>query len=180
MSTATCQTAAPLSNLAADAIVEAPALVDRTGVRLTTVGELPPQIVGYIQPHVTQHELFIRAAMEGRRDHVYQAAMFDPLTAATLTLDQIVEMCDELIAGHGCVSAGGSLADLDAKKTSVDRGEKTFDRANVKDLRETWRRKRCASMQEYLKSWHVIGPFPAGNRQPLRVGFAYAGRRGFS
>ena len=54
-----------------------------------------------MQPHVTQHELFIRAAMEGRRDHVYQAAMFDPLTAATLTLDQIVEMCDELIAAHG-------------------------------------------------------------------------------
>jgi len=123
---------------------------------------LPPQLVGYIQPHVMQHELFIRAAMEGRRDHVYQAAMFDPLTAATLTLDQIVEMCDELIAGHGCVSAGGTLADLDAKKTRVAYGEKTFDRVNAKDLRETWRRKRCASMQEYVKSWHVIGPFPAG------------------
>ena len=27
--------------------------------------------------------------------------MFDPLTAATLSLDQIVEMCDELIAAHG-------------------------------------------------------------------------------
>ena len=38
---------------------------------------------------------------EGRRDHVYQAAMFDPLTAATLPLDKIVEMCDELIAAHG-------------------------------------------------------------------------------
>jgi alpha-galactosidase len=27
--------------------------------------------------------------------------MFDPLTAATLSLDQIVQMCDELIAAHG-------------------------------------------------------------------------------
>src|SRR5437868_11813793 len=90
-----------ISDLPASAIAEAPTLVDRSGLHFTTVGELPPQLVGYMQPHITQHELFIRAAMEGRRDHVYQAVMFDPLTAAMLTLDQIVEMCDELIAGHG-------------------------------------------------------------------------------
>ena len=103
-----------IANLPADAIAEAPTLVDRAGLRFTTVGELPPQLLGYMQPHVTQHELFIRAALEGRRDHVYQAAMFDPLTAATLTLDQIVEMCDELIAAHGDL-----LPPLDAKKTLV-------------------------------------------------------------
>src|SRR5947208_12102540 len=69
-------------------IAEAPTLVDRNGLQFTTVGELPPQLVAYINPHITQHELFIRAAMEGRRDHVYQAAMFDPLTSAMLSLDQ--------------------------------------------------------------------------------------------
>ena len=90
-----------IANLPATAIAEAPTLVDRTGLHFQTVGELPPQLIGYMQPHVAQHELFIRAALEGRRDHIYQAAMFDPLTAATLTLDKIVEMCDELIAAHG-------------------------------------------------------------------------------
>src|SRR5439155_385323 len=67
-----------IANLPSDAIAEAPTLVDRGGCHFTTVGQLPPQIIGYVQPHVTQHELFIRAATEGRRDHVYQAAMFDP------------------------------------------------------------------------------------------------------
>jgi len=90
-----------ISNLPATAIAEAPALVDRPGLRLATVGQLPPQLLGYMMPHVIQHELFIRAALEGRRDHIYQASMLDPLTAATLTLDQIVHMCDELIAAHG-------------------------------------------------------------------------------
>ena len=101
-----------ISNLPDDAIAEVPTLVDRSGLQFTRVGALPPQLIGYMNPHVTQHELFIRAAMEGRRDHVYQACMFDPLTAATLTLDQIVDMCDELIAGHA-----EFLPDLDAKKT---------------------------------------------------------------
>ena len=36
-----------------------------------------------------------------KRESVYQAAMLDPLTAATLSLDDIVAMCDEMIEAHG-------------------------------------------------------------------------------
>jgi alpha-galactosidase len=31
---------------------------------------------------------------------VYQAALVDPATAATLSTDRIVRVCDELIAAH--------------------------------------------------------------------------------
>ncbi|MDB5292956.1 MAG: family 4 glycosyl hydrolase, alpha-galactosidase/6-phospho-beta-glucosidase [Phycisphaerales bacterium] len=127
-----------IANLPPDAIAEAPTLVDRAGLRLTAVGELPPQLVGYMQPHVVQHELFIRAAMEGRRDHVYQAAMLDPLTAATMPPDRIVEMCDELIAAHGHTRDGGFLPELDAKKTLVPTSGKTFGMVNLHDLRASW------------------------------------------
>jgi alpha-galactosidase len=121
-----------ISNLGEDVIVEVPTLVDRNGPQLTTVGALPPQLIGYMQPHVTQAELFIRAALEGRRDHVYQAAMFDPLTAATLSLDQIVEMCDELIAAHGDL-----LPKLE-KKTLVPQSGKTFGKTDVAVFRQSW------------------------------------------
>ena len=43
----------------------------------------------------------MRAALEGRRDHVYHAAMLDPSAAASLDLDTIQTVCDELIAAHG-------------------------------------------------------------------------------
>ena len=122
-----------ITNLPADAIVEVPTLVDRNGCQQTTVGELPPQLIAYMQPHVVQHELFIRAALEGRRDHVYQAAMFDPLTAATLPLDKIVEMCDELIAAHGDL-----LPRLDCNKTLIPTSGKHFGRVDPKVLRKSW------------------------------------------
>jgi hypothetical protein len=83
-----------------------------------------------MHPHVIQHELFIRAALEGRRDHIYQAAMFDPLTAAVLTPDQIVEMCDELIAAHG-----DALPPLDTKRTLVPSSGKSFRKADPQALR---------------------------------------------
>ncbi len=131
-----------IANLPVDAIVEAPTPVDGAGPRFTNVGELPPQLVGYIQPHLIQHELFIRAALEGRRDHVYQACMFDPLTSATLTPDQIVDMCDELIAAHGCASDGGCLPELDGKRTLVACSPRfsEFRRADPREMRASWDR----------------------------------------
>jgi len=122
-----------IANLPHDAIAEVPTLVDRSGCQFTTVGALPPQLIGYMYPHVTQHELFIRAALEGRRDHVYQAAMFDPLTAATLPLDRIVELCDEMIAAHGDL-----LPPVDAQRTLVPTSGKTFGVVDPKVLRKSW------------------------------------------
>lgn len=127
-----------ICNLPGGAIVEVATVVDRAGLRQTTVGELPPQLVAYMQPHISQHELFIRAALEGRRDHVYQAAMFDPLTAATLSLDQIVEMCDELIAAYGFTTDGGLLPPLDAKRTLVPTCGKDFGKVCAQSLRAQW------------------------------------------
>ncbi len=146
-----------ISNLPATAIAEVPTLVDRNGPQFTTIGELPPQLIGYIQPHVTQHELFIRAALEGRRDHVYQAAMFDPLTAATLSLDQIVQMCDELIGAHG------DLLPRLPKKTLVPASGKTFGAVDPKVFRKSWDDTQARQAEDYISQWQVIGPF-AGER----------------
>lgn len=159
-----------IANLPHDAIAEAPTLVDRAGLQFTTVGALPPQLIGYMQPHVTQHELFIRAALEGRRDHVYQAAMFDPLTAASLTLDQIVEMCDELIAGHGFEGKGGFLPSLDGKKTLVQGSGKEFHPPTPKQLRESWDKAQKEAAADFIAEFEVLGPFKLGSREKTSVG----------
>jgi hypothetical protein len=106
-----------------------------------------------MQPHVTQHELFIRAAMEGRRDHVYQACMYDPLTAATLTLDQIVEMCDELIEAHG-----DSLPKLE-KKSLVPTSGKTFSPPTPQELRASWDEAQAKTTEDSVAEYQIIGPF---------------------
>ena len=36
-----------------------------------------------------------------KKEAIYQAAMLDPHTAAELSIDDIVKMCDELIEAHG-------------------------------------------------------------------------------
>ena len=103
--------------------------------------------------------------MEGRRDHIYQAAMFDPLTAATLPPDRIVELCDELIAAHGFAKDGGVLPDLDAKHTLAPGSGKTFGRVDARSLRAAWAEQRKHCQGEFVTDWHVVGPFRAGPQQ---------------
>ncbi len=90
-----------IAGLPDDACVEVPCLVDKNGLQPTRIGTIPPQLLALHRTFVNVVELTVRAALEERRDLVYQAALLDPNTAATLTTRRIVEMCDELIEAHG-------------------------------------------------------------------------------
>jgi alpha-galactosidase len=89
-----------IDNLPQGCCVEVPCLVDRNGTQPTHVGPLPPQLAGMCRPHIAVQELVVRAVLEGRRDHVYHAAMLDPLCAATLPLERIWDMTTELLTAH--------------------------------------------------------------------------------
>ena len=54
-----------------------------------------------MQTNINLQTLTVEAALTGRRDHVYQAAMLDPHTAAELDPEQIVSLVDDLLAAHG-------------------------------------------------------------------------------
>ena len=87
-------------NLAADACVEVPALVDGLGVHPVSAGPLPPQCAAYTRPAVDCQELAVRAALDEDRDLVYHAVLTDPQVQAALSLDEAWRMTDELIAAE--------------------------------------------------------------------------------
>ncbi len=90
-----------ITNLPEGCCVEVPCLVDRTGVRATHVGELPPQLAALNRTFANVCELTVRAALEGRRDHVHHAALLDPNTAGTISPERTHEMVEALIEAHG-------------------------------------------------------------------------------
>ncbi|MBM2614393.1 alpha-glucosidase/alpha-galactosidase [Actinoplanes sp. LDG1-06] len=90
-----------ISNLPEGYAVEVPCVVDRLGLRPERVGALPPQCAALNRSFVSVGQLTVQAALTGDARMVRQAAMVDPNTAATLTVDQIWELCDELTAAHG-------------------------------------------------------------------------------
>ncbi|MGQ9889856.1 MAG: alpha-glucosidase/alpha-galactosidase [Aggregatilineales bacterium] len=89
-----------IDNLPAGCCVEVPCLVDQNGVQPTRVGALPPQLAALMQTNINVQALTVEAALTGKREHIYHAAMLDPHTAAELSLDQIWALVDDLIAAH--------------------------------------------------------------------------------
>ncbi|MET8049721.1 hypothetical protein ABZU75_19185 [Streptosporangium sp. NPDC005286] len=77
-----------IDNLPEQACVEVPA------------GALPVQLAALNRTFLNVVELTVTAALEERRSAVYQAAMLDPNTSATLPLAAIEELCDELVDAH--------------------------------------------------------------------------------
>ena len=96
-----------IENLPEGCCVEVPCLVDRAGVQPTYVGALPAQLAALNRTFVNVCELTVRAALEGKPEHVYHAAMLDPNAAASLTLDEIESLVDELLAAHADVLPDG-------------------------------------------------------------------------
>lgn len=90
-----------ISNLPENACVEVPCLVDASGITPTYVGELPEQLAAINRTNINTQLLTMQAAMTGKKEHIYHAAMLDPHTSAELSIDDIVAMCDELIEAHG-------------------------------------------------------------------------------
>lgn len=89
-----------ITNLPSDACVEVPCLVNGSGIKPTFIGALPLQCACMNITNINVQLLTIEAAVTKKREHIYHAAMMDPHTAAELSIDNIISMCDELIAAH--------------------------------------------------------------------------------
>lgn len=89
-----------ITNLPSNACVEVPCIADASGVQSVFIGDLPEQCAAMNRTNINPQLLAIEAAVTKKKDYIYQAAMLDPHTAAELTIDQIVSMCDDLIEAH--------------------------------------------------------------------------------
>ena len=90
-----------ITNLPENACVEVPCLVNGYGVHPCHVGALPVQCAAMNMTNINVQLLTIEAAVTGKKEHIYQAAMLDPHTGSELDINTIKKMVDELIDAHG-------------------------------------------------------------------------------
>src|SRR5688572_30766134 len=90
-----------IDNLPEGCCVEVPCMVDKNGLQPTKIGMMPPHLAALQQTNINVQSLVVEAALTGKREHIYHAAMLDPHTAAELSLDEIWSLVDDLIEAHG-------------------------------------------------------------------------------
>ncbi len=90
-----------IPNLPAEACVEVPCIVDGRGILPAYVGPLPTHLAAMNISNIMPQLLTIEAHRSRKLEDIYHAVMMDPHTAAELSLDDIVKLCDAMIEAHG-------------------------------------------------------------------------------
>lgn len=86
-----------ITNLPDDAIVEVPAYVDRNGISVPKVGDLPLGCAAICNASISVQRLSVEAAVHGDVNLLKQAVLMDPLTSAVCTTPEISQMVDEML-----------------------------------------------------------------------------------
>jgi alpha-galactosidase len=75
-------------------------MIDRSGVRPTRYGALPPQMAALCDWNMRMFDLGAQAAIERSKEKAIHALMLDPLTAAVCSPAEIKRMTLELFAAE--------------------------------------------------------------------------------
>tara|TARA_A100001011_G_C14318679_1_gene849275 strand:- start:2622 stop:3983 length:1362 start_codon:yes stop_codon:yes gene_type:complete len=87
-------------NLPNNCCVELPCLINSEGFIPEKIGNIPEQLSALMRTNINVQILTAEAAITKKKEHIYHAALLDPLTSSTLSIDEIYSMTDELINAH--------------------------------------------------------------------------------
>lgn len=85
-----------ISNLPENCCVEVPVIASKEGFSPLHVGALPDHLAIMVNSSARIEELAVKACMNTSRRMVFQAILFDPLTSAVLSMDEIEQMVNEM------------------------------------------------------------------------------------
>lgn len=86
-----------ITNLPDDCIIETPCYVDRNGVNVPKIGDLPIQCAAICSQSVNVQRLAVEAAVNGDVMMLNQAMLMDPLVGAVCTPPEIEQMTAEML-----------------------------------------------------------------------------------
>jgi alpha-galactosidase len=86
-----------ITNLPSDCIVEVPGYVDRNGISIPKVGDLPLACAAICNASISVQRLAVEAAVRGDVFLLKQAMMLDPLVGAVCNPPEISQMTDEML-----------------------------------------------------------------------------------
>lgn len=89
-----------LTNLPPDAIVEVPGYVDRNGINIPAIGELPLGCAAVCNASISVQRMAVEAAVHGDITLLKQAMLMDPLVGAVCNPPEIWQMVDEMLVAQ--------------------------------------------------------------------------------
>ena len=124
-----------ITNLPDGCVIEIPGYVDKNGINMPVVGDLPLACAATCNASIAVQEMAVEAAVHGDVTLLKQAMLHDPLTAAVCNPEEIWQLTDEMLVAQAewlpqykdeIPRAAARLAEAEANGTRVklraDRG----------------------------------------------------------
>ncbi|MEW9701514.1 alpha-glucosidase/alpha-galactosidase [Paenibacillus sp. SI8] len=138
-----------ISNLPNDAVIEAPGFVDRNGIAMPHVGDLPLGPAAVCSVSISVQRLAVEAAVHGDDKLLRQAFMMDPLVGAVCNPKEIWQMVDEmLVAGAAWLPQYGAAIEEAKQRLAAGNLLPTRDYAGAARLKV----KTVEEMQQDLEA----------------------------
>jgi alpha-galactosidase len=80
-----------INNLPKDMVVEAPAVIDRTGIHGVNLGDLPRGIAGLMCNQIATNDLTAEAAITGSKEAALQALLLDPIVDSLVKAEELLD-----------------------------------------------------------------------------------------
>ncbi|MGB8354906.1 MAG: alpha-glucosidase/alpha-galactosidase [Chthoniobacteraceae bacterium] len=89
-----------ITNLPNDTVIEIPGYVDRTGINMPVIGDLPLACAATCSVSARVQEMAVEAAVYGDVTMLKQAMLHDPLVGAVCDPEEIWQMTDEMLVAQ--------------------------------------------------------------------------------
>ncbi len=119
-----------ITNLPDGCVVEIPGYVDRTGINMPVVGDLPMACAATCSATARVQEMSVEAAVHGDVTLLKQAMLHDPLVGAVCNPEEVWQMTDDLLVQQAewLPNYAGSIA---GAKSRLDEAERTGKRVKL-------------------------------------------------
>ena len=140
-----------ITNLPPDCVVEVPGYVDRNGISIPRVGDLPLACAATCNASVNVQRLAVKAAVTGDVTLLKQAMLHDPLCAAVCDPEEIWQMTDEMLVAqaewlpqykHAISDAKKRLASVKRLGTKKWKGAARLHTKTIQEMRSAEKKRK--------------------------------------
>jgi alpha-galactosidase len=123
-----------ITNLPDGCVIEIPGYVDRTGINMPVVGDLPLACAATCSASVRVQQMGVEAAVHGDVTLLKQAMLHDPLVGAVCNPEEVWQMADEMLVAQAKWLPRYAAA-IPAAQQRLDDAERHGTRVTLRETR---------------------------------------------
>jgi alpha-galactosidase len=120
-----------ITNLPDGCVIEIPGYVDKNGINMPVVGDLPLACAATCSASVNVQKMSVEAAVHGDVTLLKQAMLHDPLVGAVCTPEEVWQLVDEMLVAQAQWLPNYASQDIEAANQRLEQNERQGNSSSI-------------------------------------------------